>query len=146
MFSSRVDLEAGDSLFAALHALGDLEALTGAFVFSVCDSYHCWHCWKCGCGDGPEVSWGGRCCEIRRAPVKNTYNMNTRFVFLGFVFPHPVNLILFFWRFFVVKPPKWRVRLQKGVLLVSGTGTGLVGWTFGSVAALWEGTKYVSPS
>jgi len=53
MFSSRVDLEAGDSLFAALHALGDLEALTGAFVFSVCDSYHCWHCWKCGCGDGP---------------------------------------------------------------------------------------------
>lgn len=47
--------------------------------------------------------------------------MNTWFVFLGFVFPHPVNLILFFWRFFVVKPPKWRVRLQKGVLLVSGT-------------------------
>lgn len=47
--------------------------------------------------------------------------INAAFAFLGFGFPHPINLILFFWRSFVVKPPKWRVRLQKGVLLVSGT-------------------------
>lgn len=33
--------------------------------------------------------------------------------------PHPFNIILF-WVSFVVKPPKWRVWLQRGVLLVSG--------------------------
>lgn len=35
-------------------------------------------------------------------------------------FPHPLLLFSFFWVFFIVKPPKWRVWLQKGVLLVSG--------------------------
>lgn len=49
--------------------------------------------------------------------------------------PRPFDIILFF-ESFVVKPPKWRVWLQRGVLLVSGDPSAEIRYVFAPIVVI----------